>query len=359
MKLKIWERYLLKEVIKLVTLFSCCFFFLYVLIDFSSQVGRFTSGGYTWLELVSYYGYTFVRRLDLILPFGILIASVRTLCSLNTYNELVAMMASGISLKRLLRPFLLVGLLGTVILYISSETLLPTAMEKIERMEYAHLEEEKVADKSMQVKELVLSDESKILYQSYDLSRELFFDAYWIRSIDNIYHMKYLFPDADYTVGRYVDHLVRNPKTGRLEKKESVGMQVFREIQFDSEALKQNVIPPENQRISKLWAQLPGQFTNLTDREADVATAFYFKLTMPWLCLLTVIGPAPFCLTFTRQFSQFLVYLPSVFGLIAFYLVMDAAYVMGESQVLPPILAIGVPAALIYAPFSYRFLAIR
>jgi lipopolysaccharide export system permease protein len=61
-------------------------------------------------ELARYYLFTFSSRAEILIPFALLIALIKTLCTLNTRNELIALMASGIKLQTLVRPFFYVGL---------------------------------------------------------------------------------------------------------------------------------------------------------------------------------------------------------------------------------------------------------
>ena len=93
--------------------------------------------------IVSYYAYDFVQRAEVLIPFALLISTIRVLTGLNANHELVALMASGIPLKRLLRPFILVGLLLTALLYVNTEFSLPHALKEIK-----HISESKMRKKN-------------------------------------------------------------------------------------------------------------------------------------------------------------------------------------------------------------------
>ena len=118
----------------------------------------------------------------------------------------------------------------------------------------------------------------------------------------------------------------------------------------------ENVMLPEVQSLSSLKEKLPAYGKELSEKEAYLLTTYYYKLALPWLCLLAVLAPAPFCVRFSRTLPVFFVYAFSIFGLVAFYLVMNAAVILGERQMFHPVFAVWVPFAAFFALFGCRFL---
>ena len=76
---------------------------------------------------------------------------------------------------------------------------------------------------------------------------------------------------------------------------------------------------------------------------------------IPFLSLFAIIAPAPYCVKFSRQPPLFLIYTGTLFGLIAFYLFMDASQVIAKRQVISPFLAIITPFCFFFGYFSWRF----
>jgi lipopolysaccharide export system permease protein len=74
---KIWERYFVAEFLKTFLLFLLGFYGLYALIDYSVHVNSFNYIRFTdqWKMIVLYYGSEFINRSDVIVPFGLLIAT--------------------------------------------------------------------------------------------------------------------------------------------------------------------------------------------------------------------------------------------------------------------------------------------
>jgi lipopolysaccharide export system permease protein len=345
--LTVWQRYFLKQWLKMFLLFLFCFYGLYVLIDYASHTGTFHHQHIklTWKALAFYYGAEFVKRLDIILPFGMLIATVRTLCLLNTRNELVALLAGGIRLRTLLRPFVVLGLIGVAIVYLNSQLFVPYALGELKRFNTKQALNHSQPSRYPEVRHLTLEDGTALLFHHYDAEKERFLDTYWVHSIDEIYHMKILNPHASPPVGVQVDRISRT-STGSMAVADSAAERAFPEMRFSKQGLTETITPPEELSVLELWDKLPEHRGNLSEKEAQKLTIFYRKLAMPWLCLLAILGPAPFCIRFTRQLPVFFIYAGSIFGLVAVYLVMNAATVLGERQVLPPAWAIWPPFIL-------------
>lgn len=348
----IWERYFLRETIKIFIFFLMGFYGLYALIDYSTHAGSFKHYHFTFLDILKFYAFEFVTRMDVLVPFAFLIACIKTLCSLNTHNEIVALMASGIRLKRLLLPFIAFGLALTALIYYNTEILQPMALKYNTKLDHARAKAKQ--KKHFSIQQIVLEDNSSFIFREYDNMINEFFDAYWVRSVDDIYRIKYLFPHDQEPIGYSVDHLKRNPD-GFLVAVESVPEKAFPDMRFNREQLLKSVTVPDAQSLSELYKKIPDHGKELSEKEAYLKTTFYYKLVMPWLCLLAILAAAPFCTRFSRTLPVFFIYALSIFGLAAFYLVIQATVVLGERQMLDPALAIGIPFACFFALFGWRF----
>lgn len=357
--MSIWKRYFISQTLKTFFLFLFCFYGLYVLVDVAAHASSYHHHiKFRWSETVFYYACEFLKRADVLVPFGLLLATIKTLCSLNTNNELVALLASGKSLQKLLTPFVGIGLVLTFLLYINVEFIQPKALEVIRHIDDKH-HSQKIKKKEIpSVQHLVLEDDSTILFQSFNTSLQHFADLYWIRSADDIYRIKYLYPYTESPVGEFVDHFTRNAN-GKLIKKESFDIQIFPEIKFNTATLMETLTPPKDLSLSDLKNKFPNEKKISSEKHSQVMSIFYYKMALPWLCLLAVIGPAPFCVYYTRQLPVFLIYALSIFGFVAIYLILDAALILGERQVVPPFESIFVPFTFFFALFGLKFLQLR
>lgn len=356
----IWERYFLKEFIKVFVLFLFCFYSLYIMIDYASHTSSLPQNTLhlKTTELFRYYLYIFASRAEILIPIALLIAFVKTVCTLNTHNELVALMASGFKLKTLMRPFVWMGLFCTVLLFLNEQFLLPTALKKLRRIEDVTKHNRSRQNQSTSVKQVILEDGSLLLFQSYDASKEQFFDAFWIQSIDNIYRIKYLSPSGNVPIGYFVDHLIRQ-SNGELLQQISYETLPFPDIHFNQKVLQSTIVDSEVLPLSQLLTRYLDVSNERTEKESKILTAFYWKMGLPWLCLLAIIAPAPFCVRFSRQVPVFLIYVFCLFGLLAFYMLLDATQVIANRQVIPAAWAIGAPCLIAFTWAAYRFAKMR
>lgn len=357
---KIWERYFLSEITK-----SCCFFLatfygLYVMIDYASHTASLHHHHvhFQWSEIALYYACEFVKRLEILLPFALLIATIQTASNLNVHNELVALLSSGISMFTLMRPFLLIGLVGVGLVYVSTNFVLPSALRELKHIDASRSSKKQQHYQQASAQHLVLEDNSTLIYKKYDPAQHLFVDVYWIRNIDEIYRMQSLSPNSDTAdnapTGHFVDHLVRNA-AGNLTAIASSSSQSFPEMLFNKEQLFDTMTPAEDLAIAELWSKLPNLKEIRSEKEAQTLSVFYHKLIMPWLCLFAVMGPIPFCLRVTRNLPMFFIYAGGIFGIVAFDLIMSAAVLLGKRQSIAPSWALWPPFALFASVITFRF----
>lgn len=354
----VWEKYIYKELFKLFSLLMIVTFFIYVVIDFSSR-GTVYGADLSLEEFLYLYLANFSKEIDLFVPFSVLLATIRILCHMNVTHELVALLAGGISIRRIMLPFLLFGLFTSSLVLVNYETIHNPAQKYIKKLRDRDDPTGRTAKLNERIKSLMVRDDSLILYQHYDTSRDRFFDVYWIRSLNDIVRIKYLYPHPEYSIGANIDFLVRD-KEDRMTKVSSKDSEVFQELGFEEEILGIVLNNPENQSISTLYSRLPKwDDENISDKEAQIVTAFHFKIAIALLSLLVVLGPAPYCVRFSRQIHVFMIFGGAIFTFVAFMTVMDAAIVLGENQVVYPVVAVWTPILTALAICLFRFSRIR
>lgn len=357
---KTWERYFVKQTLKTFFLFIFCFYSLYVLIDYATHLNHFHSSKtvFNWKVVASYYFFDFIKHLEVLIPFALLISTVKTITTLNIHNEIVALLASGLKLKRLLRPFLWLGLFFTLILYLNTEIFLPKSMRELKTFS----EEKALAKaKNLGTKPILhihLEDNSTFIFQDYNTNDQFFMDTYWVKSIDEIYRIKFLYPQKTYPEGHFVDHITRNSQ-GQLVLNESSAVKSFPDMRFNKQTLFESITRAEEQSFSDLATKIPSLSEIKSEKQAQLVTSFYYKLAMPWLALLAVIAPIPFCVRFTRHLPLFMIYAWSIFGLVAFYIIMNSSLILGERQVVSPLLAIWIPFGTFMGVCGFRYVLLK
>lgn len=358
--IKIWKRYFLKEFLSYFFFFLFVFYGLYVLIDYSSHASSFhySHSLFKIYEIALYYLFEFIEKMEVLIPFGLLLATIRTLTNLNIHHELIALMASGVKIKTLLRPFILVGASMVLLMYINTQFWMPYALQSMNHIDQKHRHQKNKKNQDYFIKNLALKDNTTVIFQNYDAIEKKLIDAYWIRNIDEIFRIKYLYPYHDIPTGRFVEQFKRTPN-GELTISSTFDSKEFPEMRFHKRDLFQGMLSPEDESLTDLWKKLPSQSVISSEKESEITSVFYHKLIMPWLCLLAVIGPAPFCVRYNRRLPFFFIYALSIFGLVAFYLILDATLVLGKRQILEPWLAILVPFVVCTGMTCYKYVRLK
>ena len=351
MHVKIWQRYLIREIVRFFFLFLGCFYFIYALIDYSLHMQDFMQDTrITFSHIFLYYLFEFIKRADLLIPLAVLITTIKVLFALNIQGELVALRASGLSLKAILRPFFYLAIALALFSYISNEWILPSSLTFVDRFQEQHW---KPSSKDRHLYTLSLSDQSNLIYQAKDPQKQLLTDVFWVRNADEIWRMKSLCYDLKQPTGFFVDQLKRNGK-GHFERVES-----FEKYPFDlfSKGLLENYKTPislENQKISTLFKDLVKK--RLSPYEYPIALSYFLlKITMPLLSLLVVLAVAPFCISHRRCFPVFLTYALALFVFIAFFTLLDAAVILSENETISAFYAILFPFCICFSLFTYRY----
>lgn len=122
--------YILKKF--LVTFFFCMFLFtlIAVAVDSSEKTDDFVKSGLTTKQIITEYYFGFVPYIwGLLFPLFVFIAVIFFTSRMATRSEIVAILASGTSYNRFLRPYVIGGFLLALVLWFASRYVIPRAQE--------------------------------------------------------------------------------------------------------------------------------------------------------------------------------------------------------------------------------------
>ncbi len=127
--IKLIDRYLIKSF--LLPLFYClaAFIILFIAYDMSDRLKDFFDNSIPPAVVMKYYIYQVPIILSLTVPFAILLALLYCLGNASRNNEIIAMRTSGIALFRIIRPFLVIGILLYATTFTLSEVFVPKARQ--------------------------------------------------------------------------------------------------------------------------------------------------------------------------------------------------------------------------------------
>jgi len=118
--------YILKKF--LFTFFFCLFLFttIAVAVDSSEKTDNFVSSGLSTIELIRQYYSGFIPFIwGLLFPIFVFIAVIFFTSRMAMGSEIIAILASGVSFNRILRPYLIGGLFFSMLLWYGNYILIP------------------------------------------------------------------------------------------------------------------------------------------------------------------------------------------------------------------------------------------
>jgi len=122
------DRYILSQFLKNIIILILGFVFLYILIDFFEKIDNFMDKGKPMGLAIKYFALNIPFILEQMGPVCILLAGVITLGLLNHSNELIALKACGIPLRRIVAPLLIAGTIFSMLLLALSQFILPSTI---------------------------------------------------------------------------------------------------------------------------------------------------------------------------------------------------------------------------------------
>jgi len=117
-----------------------------ILSEVFGDVSRILEARPPWHVVIRFYLAVVSPLLRYLIPAALMLATLYTLFGLTRNSELVAMRATGISIYRLMLPFLLVGLAFSILAGILDEVWVPRAYEWAENMKNSHFQTEEYQD---------------------------------------------------------------------------------------------------------------------------------------------------------------------------------------------------------------------
>jgi len=134
------DRYVLGSFLRVLAWSVLSFVAVFLLVDIFDHIDNFLDDNATILEVLRYYFYQLPLMIDLCLPVGMLLASLFTIGSLSKNNEYSALLSAGVSLTRLSRSVIVLGLLISVASLAFREFVVPPANQRQEEVKKYEIE---------------------------------------------------------------------------------------------------------------------------------------------------------------------------------------------------------------------------
>lgn len=337
--MKLQDRFLYKELLRNFSLTLLSLALLFFVIDYALQAKVLADEPFSLF--ISYYIAKLSSFASILLPFAFLLAALLILADLSSKRQWIALQACRISRLAILRPFFLFAGLITLLLLLNNQYLSHLSLNHPQKPKKSTF-----FDGSSKVHAHRLKAGGFLFFQSYERSKEQLHDIYWLAPDDTLWHMESLDIAKLPAVASHVKKLVRDEKK-RYFLQASYEEIVLEDFSLELPEAHDELLDAKEQPLSLLAKKM--HLFPQDDQEARIASCFLYKLLTPFLPLLLLFAVAPTTLAYRKNISYF-----AIFAVwIAFYIIvialLDAAFFLGESQMINPSLAICLPLILVVA----------
>jgi len=141
--MRILDKYIFSNLIKVFLATVLIFCLLYVMIDITTNLDELIDRKVPILMLVKYYGYFLPIIFVQISSIAGLICALLTFSALNSTNEVIAMRSCGLNFWQITKPALIFGIILSVLVLWMGERLVPKAATITDKIKNEHLTSEK------------------------------------------------------------------------------------------------------------------------------------------------------------------------------------------------------------------------
>jgi lipopolysaccharide export system permease protein len=342
--MKLIDKHLLREFLVPVTYCLLSFLMIVVINELFQDMRRLVDVRPPVHLIVRFYACSLAPSLQYLLPASLMLATLYTLYGLTRSNELVAMRASGVSIYRIMVPFLGVGVVVSLMTGALNELWIPRALEWSAEIKANRFEpvEEKVVD--------------QCIYFNFANSRQWFIGSFDTKHPGRLQNVEVKQETADglrqsivsaeaaaYLDGQwwfYGPRIQRfGPNDNPIGEEESLGVKAdsvveMRDYHERPSAFVSTVRPWEFLNVWEMHHYLKTH-QHLSPRAlAEKRYSLHSHLAMPWACLIVILFAIPAGARTGRQGMLSAVF--TAMGLMAsFYALAQVGLVLGSTGAIP------------------------
>lgn len=272
---------------------------LYMLLDFCTKAVDFADArAINYLFMIKFYGSEFAKKAHILVPICFSLTVALQLIHLSKTKEIVALLSAGMSYKKILKPFWFLAFLLSSFLFVNRHLIVPPTRTFLETYRNDHVRAlKKTKNIDDQIFALVLKDDSKLIYNSFDPQKGRYFDLFWIISPQRVLRIKYLDQTDNGYTAHHIDELSRN-HLGTLQKKHS-----FKELSLSKEWLKgahfDKSLPIQTQGFDQMIKGLKNH--DYIYSKDEIVTELLVMLIMSLSPFWIITMQAPFLSRYSRQ----------------------------------------------------------
>lgn len=354
--MKILTRYLLRSL--LFPLFYCllAFVLIYIIAELFDNFGDLLESGISAADMARYYSLVLPPVIVQTLPVCLLLATLYSLSILTRHSEITAMRAGGVSIYRVVIPFIAVGAVAAIATAFLNEKVTPDAAYRASKfMEYHRAG----GDASIYfIRNLALKNNQHVwMIQRLDTRDYSMHNVELIRQrADGSDEVKYQAGRAMWVDGRwwFTDVTIQRYRpNGDLDGPPSMLLQrEMRELSETPQTFLSEIKEPHYMSSSEMRRYLRSRQDVSSRTRALLRTDLHARLAAPFICLIVTIIGVPVG-AHTGRKGAFAGIMTAVSLFFAFYLLQLVSQALGKQEMIPawlggwlPVLVFGAASPL-------------
>lgn len=347
------DGYVFREFMTYFSILLFVFAILFFLGDVFNDLSSFLDEEVPWRHILHYFLLKLPGNIRFVLPLSVLLGCMWTMAMFGKHVEVTAMRASGISLFRCGRSIFVVGLLVTMVNFYFNEQLVPYTDRKAALMY-------EIWTKTGGV----MPEDTMLTFRSPDQNhpRSWFFRSFDSNGVCEMVMVKNFRQDGTLEWDMLAESVAYDPAKGwaffnvQLTRYSMDGL-----MARETESLAEFHLPlaeatetpddmlnstkDENELPSWVIYDLLRKTPNMAEeRRVIYETVFFYRMAFPWSCFLAVFLGIP--LATRNERSGIMLSVVTAIGLIVAYICVSNVFlVLGQSGVIPPVVAGLAPVA--------------
>ncbi len=345
-----FDRYLARQFTSIFLICLAALFGLWLLLDLNDNLSDFKGGSNRYLSVTAFYLYRSPAILMVILPYTLLLSLIYGLGKFSKSNEIIAMIQSGTGVVRVSAPLVFAGLWCSAFLLGLNYHWAPHA-------------EGKRSEMIARANGWPIYDAKNVLYRDPASQRLWMVGAFPdnFQQGGQLHNVEVTTLNADNTLGSrmtsprahwdrgsrewtFEEPIITRFSAGESPEFEKPGGSVLRK---DWKETPTQIIKPglsvEYLGIPEISSWLASPLAGQTvSNQPSYLTHWHYRWALPFTCVVTVLLAAPLSIHFSRRGGGSGIFLAVLLSVLMIFF-SSIALALGESALLPPLLAAWLP----------------
>ncbi len=349
--MKLLTKHILKNLLAPLSYCLIGFILIVIIFDLFDNASDFLENGMSISQILHYYSLIVPAFMVQVIPACLMLSTLFCLANLTRHSEIIAMRACGINIHKIAQPFIVVGIIGSLLTHYVNEVIVPT--KGYQAAQFKRLNEDgETIDSVYMLKPLIIKFPKT--------GRDWYAESFDTRDL-SMKNVKMTQLNEDKSSTRYTAKRVL-----RID-----GRWWFMDVaiqEYDKFNNKTGPATYEIQREMKDINDKPARFLSAAKSEVEFMSSseirkflrdnpqlseskktrtlvdMHHKLAMPWVCLIVAMLGIPLGAHSSRQgmFSTVIFTLGLFFGYYTLQLIMEA---LAKGGYLPPAVGVWAPVA--------------